>query len=354
MSKNMHILGVMSGSSLDGVDLAVIRFSHAGSNETPHFEWIETGHFPYPKKWVEHLKGIHELSIGEWMRLDVAYSQYIAGEIKKCLKSLGKVDAIGWHGHTSAHHPEQGWTLALGHGQTLATALNIPVISEFRRKDVALGGQGAPLAPIVDAHFFPNFDIAINLGGIANLTIFANENVALDVCGCNQILNQLAQKLNAKMDIDGRWAAEGAVQKEVLEHLNSWSYLTQPPPKSLGNHSVSEFYGAQLYGLDKNPKDLLSTAIEHITTAILQTIPDNKRQQILLSGGGARNKFLVQRLKEKGAVHQWTVASYPWLDYKEAFLMAYMAYRYQTNKNNVFSTWTGSAHNHRGGVRHNP
>lgn len=354
MSKECHILGIMSGSSLDGVDWSVIRFHTPEINSVPQYEWVETGHFAYPGEWVDLLRTIHTLSISDWMDLDVKYARFIAGEIKRRVKSLPRVQLVGWHGHTSAHHPENGWTLALGHGQTVATHLNIPVVSDFRRKDVALGGQGAPLAPLVDQDFFSAYDAAINLGGIANMTLLGDSPKAFDVCGCNQILNQLAHKLGGQMDKDGRWAAAGSLNHAVLDQLNSWSFLHQPPPKSMGNHSVSEFYAKHLYEAAYPTKDLLFTAIEHISSSILQFIPRNKTHRILLSGGGARNTYLVQRLKEKGSTHQWTVATNPWLDYKEAFLMAYMAYRHQINKNNVFSTWTGGARNHKGGVRYNP
>lgn len=354
MSKSIHILGMMSGSSLDGMDLALIRFQERTNSDIPDFEWVATGHFSYSDAWIENLKGIHELSIADWMKLDIEFCRYVAQELEAREKMTALADVIGWHGHTSAHHPEQEWTLALGNGQTLSTALGKPVMAEFRRKDVAQGGQGAPLAPIVDAHFFPEVDVAINLGGIANMTLLSGEQAAFDVSGCNQVLNHLAEKLGSPMDTDGQWAAAGSIQTEILEMLNSWSYLNLPAPKSLNNQSVSEFYGQIFSQNNVLPKDALATTVEHITHAILSHLSDNKTQRILLSGGGARNLYLIRRLREKAPQHDWTLAPGPWVDYKEAFLMAYMAYRLMNEKNNVFSCWTGGERDHQGGMLYNP
>jgi len=354
MSKPIHILGMMSGSSLDGMDLGLIRFHEEGASDIPQFDWVATDHFAYSDLWVEKLRGIHDLSVADWMKLDVEYCRYVAQELRFFKKWVDKTDLIGWHGHTSAHHPDEGWTLALGNGQTLAATLGKPVVAEFRRKDVAQGGQGAPLAPIVDAHFFPEVDVAINLGGIANMTLLSQGQAAFDVSACNQVLNHLAQILGAEMDMDGQWAAFGTVQAEILNSLNSWSYLRSSAPKSLDNKSITQFYGRVFSKFEANPKDLLATVVEHITDAIHMHLDCNKKQQILLSGGGARNLFLVQRLREKAPQHDWVLAPGLWLDYKEAFLMAYMAYRFINDKNNVFSSWTGGVRDHLGGTLYNP
>ena len=250
--------------------MAVLRFSpEASNNEIPTFDWVSTAHIDYPQKWIDRLRSLPKLPINEWMPLDIEYCQFIAAAVRDKIDSLKGIDALSWHGHTSAHHPKQGWTLALGNGQTLATELKIPVITEFRRKDVALGGQGAPLAPIVDQHFFPEFDVALNLGGIANMTRFTDPKAAFDICGCNQLLNQLAHYLGASMDRDGKWAAEGTVNSGILRALNDWSYLKRPTPKSLGNHEVTQFYESRLLALSRKPQDLLATAVEHVVPSII-------------------------------------------------------------------------------------
>ena len=354
MSKAIHILGMMSGSSLDGMDLGLIRFQKVGASDIPQFDWVATDHFAYSNFWVQKLRGIHDLSIADWMKWDVEFCRYVVRKLNNFKKWVDKADIIGWHGHTSAHHPNEGWSLALGNGQTLATTLGKPVVAEFRRKDVAQGGQGAPLAPIVDAHFFPEVDVAINLGGITNMTLLSQGRAAFDVCGCNQVLTHLAQSLGASMDKDGQWAASGTVQTEILSSLNSWSYLSLSAPKSLDNQSISHFYGRVLSEFEADSKDLLATVVEHIADAIHMHLDRNKKQQILLSGGGARNLFLIRRLREKAPQHDWDLAPGLWLDYKEAFLMAYMAYRFINDKNNVFSTWTGGARDHCGGTIYNP
>ena len=344
----------MSGSSLDGMDMALLRFSPKPNTPIPEFAWINTGHFSYPQHWIDTLKEIHRLPVADWMQADVAFAQYVAEELQSRGHWLSSTDVIAWHGHTSAHHPDQGWTLALGNGQTLATNLETPVIAEFRRKDVAQGGQGAPLAPLVDAHFFPEIDIAINLGGIVNMTKMDSAKAAFDLAGCNQLLNRIARTLGAPMDKDGVWAASGTIDADLLHALNNWSYLSASPPKSLDNQTVTDFYSPLLASSTLSPKDKLATAVEHIADVILAHLQQNKKQQILLSGGGARNIFLVRRLREKAPRHHWMVAPDPWLDYKEAFLMAYMGYLFMRKENNVFSSWTGGKSDHCAGMLYNP
>lgn len=354
MKDSINILGTMSGSSLDGMDLALIRFTPIEEKEVPEIEWVATDHFPYPKSWANALSSLPALSVGDWMSLDVEFSQFVAKKIQSRARLFKSADFIGWHGHTSSHHPEKGWTIALGSGQILASELNTPVIGEFRKKDVALGGQGAPLAPIVDSHFFPNMDIALNLGGIANMTRIKGKDPAFDIVGCNQVLNHLAAKMDEKWDENGSTAESGQVIPELLHELNTWSYLSKSKPKSLDNQAVSNFYKPILDAQPAPVKDLLATSVEHITDSIVSQFPRNKVQKVVLSGGGTRNGFLLKRLKQKGAKHHWNSAPDPWLDYKEAFLMAYMSYLFLKDKNNVFSAWTGGKKNHRAGVRYNP
>ncbi|NBB88266.1 MAG: hypothetical protein GVX96_00560 [Bacteroidetes bacterium] len=354
MKNRLDILGTMSGSSLDGMDLALIRFTSTEEKEVPDIEWIAKDHFSYPKFWESALPSLPGLSVGDWMSLDVEFSRFIAKKIQSRPHLIKTADFIGWHGHTSSHHPEKGWTSAIGNGQILASELNTPVIGEFRKKDVALGGQGAPLAPIVDRHFFPNMDIALNLGGIANMTWIKSKSYAFDIVGCNQILNHLAAKLGRKWDENGSAAASGKVIPELLRELNAWPYLSKPTPKSLDNKIVSNFYKPILDNHPAAVNDLLATSAEHITDSIVDQLPRNKMQKILLSGGGVRNGFLFKRLQQKGAKHHWIAAPGPWINFKEAFLMAYMSYLFLKDKNNVFSAWTGGKKNHCAGVRYNP
>lgn len=341
----------MSGSSLDGMDLALIRFVPVKHSCPPQFEWLAVDHFEYSEVWKENLRRLPQLTIGDWMTLHIAFSQYVADKLRR-IPCVREAELVAWHGHTSAHRPDQHWTSALGDPQALAVSLQLPVIGEFRNKDIALGGQGAPLAPIVDLHFFPDDQAAINLGGIANITRLHPSFRAFDICGCNQVLNAIAEKMGHAMDRDGEISTRGRVNEDLRSHLNDWMYLKEEPPKSLDNAVVKEFYAQIIDREDLAPEDTMATAVEHITDAIATAVRRNKPQKILLSGGGARNINLVNRLRSKCPNDIISVAPSPWLDYKEAFLMAYMAYLYEKKENNVFSKMTGSQRDHIAGVKY--
>ena len=351
MSRAINILGLMSGSSLDGMDIALIRFVPDEKAYQPRIDWLAVDHFEYSQVWKDHLSRLPKLQIDAWMELNVSFSQYVADELR-ALPFVREAELIAWHGHTSAHRPDQHWTAAVGDPQVLSVAMQLPVIGEFRNKDVALGGQGAPLVTIVDAHYFSDYQAAINLGGIANITQLHPTYRAFDICGCNQVLNAIAEKLGQSMDRDGEISAAGRVDADLRSSLNDWGYLKKEPPRSLDNIQVKQFYTQVLSRENLTPEDAMATAVEHITDAIAAALSCNKPQKILLSGGGAKNIHLVNRLRTKCPDKIIEVAPTPWLDYKEAFLMAYMAYLYEKKENNVFSKMTGSQRDHIAGVKY--
>jgi anhydro-N-acetylmuramic acid kinase len=344
MSKAITVLGIMSGSSLDGVDLAWIRFSNPGKVPLrPAIEWVATQHVPYSDKWIKRLKTASSLPASKLLELDAAYATYQADILQELqTPHLNDTDVIGWHGHTIFHNPSELYSYQLGRGDILSFHLQCPVICNFRNQDIASGGQGAPLAPIVDRAYFESYDYLINLGGIANISINNQAVSAFDICGFNQVLNYLAQQEGHEMDKDGQLSQYGQLDTDLRKQLNNWSYLGASAPKSLSNQDVRQFYFPLLNTYKLSTADKLKTFLVHVCDSIEEIVPRTEKCNILFSGGGAKNTTFMDLLKERFTA-SINKASPPWLDYKEAFLMAYMAYLRWQDLPNVHSSATGSA-----------
>ena len=328
------ILGIMSGSSLDGIDLAKVRFY-----DTNQFEWIETAEIPIPKEWVELLKQAEKLGLSDFFKLEADYTRFQASQIPPSM--LMDTDAISWHGHTLFHEPEDGFSIQMGNAQLLASLTGLPCFGAFRQADIARGGQGAPLAPIVDYYFFKEFDICINLGGIANVSFPQEPGPGFDICGFNQILNQLANELGETMDKDGNLSSKGLVDQELLSMLNHWPFLKEAPPKSLSNQEVRNFYFEVMNRYDLSVETKMRTFIEHTVEVIAGLTDHNRDPKVLLTGGGSMNQTFVSVLKQhlpKGIVE---VVPEPWRTFKEAFLMSFMAWLKMEKLPNILSSTTG-------------
>lgn len=341
MSK-FNAIGIMSGTSLDGVDLAYCSFAE---NKPGAFEIVQGETVKYSSLWADNLSNASHLSAVAYEKLNVDYSLLIAQMVDRFRNKFGlpRPDILAFHGHTIFHRPDLGFTTQLGCGATLATSTGIPTVFDFRSGNVALGGQGAPLVPIGDAQLFPVFEACLNLGGFANISLKnAGKITAFDVCPANIALNEYAQKSGLPFDDKGSLAKSGNVHENTLAALNKLKYYAEKPPKSLGREWYEECLQPLLRQSALSNQDILATVCEHIAIQIAEVIPDNKVKQVLATGGGVFNTHLVNRIKHhtqaKVVIPEDTI-----VEFKEALIFAYMGWLRILGETNCQSHYTGSS-----------
>lgn len=330
----MIILGVMSGSSLDGLDMAVVAI------EGRSFDLLHAVTAPLPPSLILRLKKYADLSVAEYILLERDYTDFVAEAVNDFLTAVSSdVALIGLHGHTVAHIPAERITVQLGNGGRLASLTNIDVITDFRIQDVAKGGEGTPLASLVDLHLFKGYDCYLNLGGIANITnVTDTDPIAYDICPCNQLLNFLSNKFfDLPYDDGGSIARKGNIQDDITIETNKIEYWAQAPPKSLDNNWIKNEF-LPLASLAGDPTDVLATMTDWVASQIAANIPP-RAKKVLVTGGGAYNNFLLELIEEKSGT-QLTVPTKHIVDYKESILMAYLAYCRLEGQQNVLRAVT--------------
>ncbi|TXD69964.1 anhydro-N-acetylmuramic acid kinase [Aequorivita lipolytica] len=365
---NYHIIGVMSGTSLDGIDLAEIRLevssaelitsevdglrprslSGAGGNNWS-FEILAAETVPYSSFWKNELREAINYSEEKLERLDFKYTEKLSEEILKFIKKYNilEVDAICSHGHTILHQPDKGFTYQIGNLPRISKMLGRTVVCNFRVQDVELGGQGAPLVPIGDRLLFSEYDYCLNLGGFANCSFEKNgERIAFDICPANIVLNKYAEKLGQDFDEDGKLAASGNVNEDLLSKLNSLSFYTEKPPKSLGLEWVNSTIFPLLEAAEISSEDILRTFAEHIAVQLANQFSDNS--SVLITGGGAYNSFLIERLKKLTSVE--VIIPFPEIvEYKEALIFGLLGVLKLRDAINCLASVTGASKNHTSG-----
>jgi len=333
----VDIIGVMSGTSLDGVDLALVRFQ----DDSYNFELVKTTTVTFPNDLLMLLSNCRILSNNMLIELHHEWSKFVGDEIKKNFISKGlNPDYIASHGHTVFHEPKKGFTLQIGSISVLSKITNCNVIGDFRSLDVSKGGEGAPLVPIGDLLLFTDHNICLNLGGIANISVKTASGIsAYDVCPCNLILNYLAQKKGLVYDKGGMFASKGAFNKELFEELNTIEYYSLSSNPSLGIEVIEEQFFPVIDKYDISIEDKLQTYCKHIAFQIEQITPG--KQTVLVSGGGAYNDFLIACFKEAGLAIE--IPSNSIIEFKEALIFAFLGLRKIEGKVNVLKEVTGAA-----------
>ncbi|MBT8272158.1 MAG: anhydro-N-acetylmuramic acid kinase [Bacteroidia bacterium] len=348
-TNSYHVLGVMSGTSLDGLDLC---YAHFEFDQKWKFKIIASETLGYSKEWTLRLSSAVDLRSSELTQLDIEYTDFLADKIDFFIKkhNIVNLDAICSHGHTVLHQPENQLTYQIGNLELLSKRLKKTVVCDFRTQDVKLGGQGAPLVPIGDELLFHEFDICLNLGGFANLSYEYNGmRLAYDVCPVNIILNTYANKLGSKYDDQGNFARSGTINLQLLEQLNALSYYEEPAPKSLGLEWVKSNILPLLEKNQNSNIDVLRTLVEHMAIQISKSLNEKTKPRILVSGGGAYNSFLIERLKAlvKGEI---IIPSTDIIDFKEALVFALLGVLRIRNEVNCLQTVTGAQRDHSSGV----
>lgn len=339
--RDFKVIGLMSGSSLDGLDIAYVNFSH--DNKKWFFQIVEAGNVPYTDEWKNKLSEAFNKNESELEELDIEYGKYLGSITKKFIKKYElEPKLIASHGHTIFHMPEKGYTLQIGNGQEIANETGIMTINDFRTEDVKKGGQGAPLVPIGDKHLFADYPICLNIGGIANLS-YDNEGkrIAYDICMANQLLNYLASKLGYDYDNNGNFARQGTVNHELLNILNDNPYYDKEAPKSLGREFFEQYQHKIIDESSLSAKDLLATATEHIAYQIVRATEHLESSKMLITGGGAKNNYLIERIR-KMSKHEIVIPDTMIIDYKEALIFAFLGALKMEGRINVLSSVTGA------------
>lgn len=347
-----YVVGVMSGSSLDGVDVCLTKFNQLAEQKWS-FEMIQTQTLELPQPLSNQLLSADQLQALDLLILDHQYGQWLGEEIKKWIETLStKPSLIGVHGHTVFHQPASGVSLQIGSGLKISTTTGLPVVDRFRDKDVALGGQGAPLVPFGEGMLFSEYQAFINFGGIANISIHQDSVRAWDIAPCNQVFNFLSRKVGKNYDSEGQLAKTGTVDDSWLHYLGTLEYFHQPPPKSLSNQWTEHV----LKNAPSKPENALATYVEFLSTEIANTLNNEaKPMKLLLSGGGAKNTVLIDSIQQKVASHHHLeLPSSDIIEYKEALIFAFLALFRHLQLPNVLASATGATRDSVSGILHLP
>jgi anhydro-N-acetylmuramic acid kinase len=337
------IIGLMSGTSLDGLDVVYTHFKKDGEKWT--YQILHAESYPYSDEWREKLRGSYYLSAEGITALDAEYGRYLGTQVKQFVTKykLTAVDFVASHGHTVFHRPDIGYNLQIGHGAHLHVASGLKVICDFRTLDVAFGGQGAPLVPIGDKLLFGEYGYCLNIGGFANVS-FDYENgkrIAYDLCPANYCLNRLMRTRGQEYDRDGLTARAGEVNTALFDALNALEYYHRQAPKSL----AQEWVDANVMPLVEQCRDTfenkIATLTEHAAYQIAR--PFKKGASVLVTGGGAYNIYLLERALHYGDF-RWIKPDRMVIDFKEALIFAFLGLRRAERLPNCLQSVTGASH----------
>lgn len=349
MKKNKyHVIGVMSGTSLDGVDLVYVtfKFDTVWSFEVNLAETVN-----YSTKWQDILRNLISIGSEELQRIDNEYTKHLSDVIKNFINrnNIEDIDAICSHGHTALHQPQEGLTFQIGNKPVLAKLLGERVVCDFRVQDVELGGQGAPLVPIGDKLLFSEYDFCLNLGGFANISTEINmERVAYDICPVNIVLNYYVKLLGFDYDNEGAMARKGTINNELLEKLNALNFYKETHPKSLGLEWVNKNIFPLIDSFQLEVKDILNTVIEHIAIQISSEINKKSQASVLVTGGGVYNVYLMDRLKQYSDC-KIIIPSKTVVEFKEALIFGFLGVLKLRGAINCLKSVTGARQDHSSG-----
>ncbi len=348
IKKHYNVIGVMSGTSLDGIDLANVSFT---MDDEWSFKIHQSETIQYPPNWQQKLRELTSFSLQELKDLDKKYTIYLSEVINEFISKnqLANIDAVCSHGHTALHQPHNGITYQIGNLPVLASLINQKVICDFRVNDVLLGGQGAPLVPIGDKLLFPNYEFCVNLGGFANISTEINGNrIAYDICPVNIVLNHYVHQIGLNYDGKGQLASKGKINLELLKELNSLPFYKKEFPKSLGLEWVKTEIFPLIDSYEISIKDILRTFVEHISITIANELNKKENMSVLITGGGVYNEFLIDRLacysKNKIEIPNKEI-----IEYKEALIFGLLGVLRLRHEVNCLSSVTGASRNHSSG-----
>lgn len=350
--ESYQVVGVMSGTSLDGIDVAHLYFSV--KNGVWDYQIGNCQTIPYPSEWLNKLKHALHYSNEELLNLNNDYTQYLGKIIRNFIKENGieTLDAVCSHGHTILHQPQNGFTLQIGNLPKIAEIIGKTVVCDFRVQDVELGGQGAPLVPIGDRLLFSEYDYCLNLGGFSNVSFEEKgERIAFDISPVNTVLNYYANQLGFDYDDKGEIARSGKINQTLLVELNSIDFYQRKHPKSLGIEFVNSTIFPLINYFTIAIEDKLHTFVEHISIQIAMAL-SKKEGKMLVTGGGAYHVFLLERMKYYLPKMEIIVPDSKTLEYKEALIFGLLGVLRLRNEVNVLCSVTGAKQDHCSGFIH--
>lgn len=343
----VKIIGLMSGTSLDGLDICYAQFDLKGTKWS--YCIIKAEDEEYPQDIKDKLASAQNMTALEYALFNSDYGIYLGQRVKAFMDRNGaKPDYIASHGHTIFHQPEKRFTAQIGSGAGIAAETGVDTICDFRTTDVALWGQGAPLVPVGDRNLFGDYDYCLNLGGFSNISSDNNgSRLAYDISPVNYVLNSYTRTIGLDYDKDGKMARDGEVHKELLEKLNNLDFYTKNGPKSLGREWVEEVVIPLIDSYKISINDKLATFCEHVAVQIGKHIKGGK---VLLTGGGAFNRYLVERMSSKAPQCEYFVPDAQTVNFKEALIFAFLGALFVNDTPNCLSSVTGARYDCIGGA----
>lgn len=348
LKDDYKVIGVMSGTSLDGLDLAYLHFYKEKFNW--RFEILKAKTFSYDEKWRSTLNIAFNYNQQELELLNENYTGFLANQIQVFIdkNEIVELDAVCSHGHTILHQPENGFTLQIGNLPKIAALLEKTIVCDFRVQDVQLGGQGAPLVPIGDELLFSEYEYCLNLGGFSNISFNSEgKRIAFDISPVNIVLNYFTEKIALEYDDEGKLAKSGDICEDLLNELNSLAFYKKSFPKSLGKEFIQDEILPIIEKYNLSIKDILRTFVEHIAIQISNVVNDNSK--VLVTGGGTYNSFLISRLRELKYSVEWIIPKDDLIQFKEALIFGFLGVLRLRNEINVLSSVTGASKNHSSG-----
>ncbi|MGX1023212.1 anhydro-N-acetylmuramic acid kinase [Flavobacterium sp. CS20] len=348
LKKTYRVIGVMSGTSLDGVDLCEVEFLYHQKNWTYKIKKTQT--IPYNSEWKNKLQNAHKLSKKDIGILDEKYCKLLSQYILDFIDDFTKIDMVCSHGHTIWHQPEKRFTYQIGNLELLGQLIKKTVVCDFRTADVALCGQGAPLVPIGDKLLFSDYDYCINIGGFVNIS-YENDGkrLAFDICPANKVLNVYAEKEGFEYDDKGQIAAQGQCHQQLLKNLNDIDFYSESPPKSLGVEWLEQKMMPILNSFELSNQDFLNTLCHHIAYQISKSL-NIKNTKTLITGGGAYHDYLIECIKYYSPNTEIHIPSSEIINYKEALIFGLLGVLKFRNEINVLKSVTGACRDHSSGV----
>lgn len=347
-NRSMTSIGLMSGTSVDGLDVCCATFTYKDGKWSFHIDCARG--YDYPAELKAKLgREVQNMSAYEFVAFHSEYGRFLGERVNDFMKEFGvKPDIIASHGSTVFHEPQRKIMYQIGDGAAIAAVTGIPTVSDFRRLDIMLGGQGAPLVPIGDNLLFGEYDYCLNIGGFSNISWReGDKRIAFDISPVNYVINRFTRQIGLEMDRDGLIAAKGTVCQQLLDKLNSLDYYSKTWPKSLGREWVEANVFPLLDASGLSLEDLLRTYYEHCAHQLARvTVPG---RSLLVTGGGAYNKFLISRMEELSGC-RIVVPEPAIIEFKEALIFAFLGVLYMFDQPSCLQSVTGASKDNIGGM----
>lgn len=344
----MRSIGLMSGTSVDGLDVCCATFDRLDGKWSFTIDCARG--YSYPDSLKRQLGAeVQKMSALEFVTFHSAYGRFLGERVKDFMAEFGvRPDIIASHGSTVFHEPEKKVMFQIGDGAAIAAETGIPTVSDFRRLDIMLGGQGAPLVPIGDNLLFGDYDYCLNIGGFSNISFRqGDKRIAFDISPVNYVINRFTRQIGLEMDRDGVIASRGQVNQALLEGLNALDYYARPWPKSLGREWVEMQVFPLLDSCGLPLEDILRTYYEHCAFQLSRVTEPG--QSLLVTGGGVYNKFLIERMRALSGC-DIVIPEPAIIEFKEALIFAFLGVLYMLDEPSCLRSVTGAAKDNIGGM----